>query len=142
MKYYNVVIITLLVVAGARAFHAAYLNRGKTILAKYKGYIAILEFFFLIIPLYRWEIGFTLAVVAAPLFMGVRLFSDYQLNLMRGLPFHYIPKREDKAQDKYLAITDSILRKFNAQTRLALRLIILVMSAVASYLLYIHIDYA
>ena len=144
MEYFKLTLITFAVVIGARGFHAAWMNRGKVIKQKYKGLIGLFEY--LVLAILAYNIDFSSVVSAAPLFLGARLFSDYLLNIARGLPFHYIPERPEtpegrEIQNEYLAFTDSLLRRVKPPTRLAIRIIILVLSGLLSYFLFIHINH-
>ena len=135
MEYLELVYITTLTIIGARAIHAALINRKYFIPRSKKLYAAPLAFATLAIGLGISGDSEWAYISAGFLFMGLRWMSDYLLNILRGLDFHYHPEPSDT---KYLAFTDEVLSEGSPKVRLAIRILALVLCALISYLIFIN----
>lgn len=108
MSFFSLIVDSVLVIVSATAFHAAWLNLGKTIARKYKFWLGFLEFVFLLIMMcfHGWFGSVQVLGAAIILFPAIRWMRDYLLNLLRDKSWNYLPKRDPN----YGSFTDDFLR--------------------------------
>lgn len=137
MEYLTMVYAVMVVVVGARGIHAAYLNGGGVIWARDKDWIGLVEFGVLLLWMILDRRGGSVADCFALglLFAGFRWLSDYVLNRLRGLDWHYMPSGE---QRETLAWTDALLLRWGARERLWIRLGFWVVCIVSSLIISSH----